>query len=95
MAYGLSAAAIGKTSPGSSTRRPPIGTAHRQSSKYIGEQEGGLDKLKGKKIGYIYLDAGYGREPFRSWSSWPAKYGFELSKYPVAANQMQNQSRNG
>jgi branched-chain amino acid transport system substrate-binding protein len=31
--------------------------------KYIGEKEGGLDKLKGKTIGYIFFDGGYGREP--------------------------------
>ena len=31
--------------------------------KYIGEKEGGLDKLKGKKIGFIHLDASFGKEP--------------------------------
>ena len=25
--------------------------------------DGGAENLKGKKIGYIFLDAGYGREP--------------------------------
>jgi hypothetical protein len=31
--------------------------------RYIGGKEGGLDKLKGKTIGYIFFDGGYGREP--------------------------------
>ena len=31
--------------------------------KYIGKKEGGLDKLKGKKIGFLHLDAGFGKEP--------------------------------
>ena len=60
--------------------------------EYIGEQEGGLDKLQGKKIGFIYLDAGYGREPIPLFEGLAPKYGFELVKYPVPANQMQNQS---
>ena len=59
---------------------------------YIGEKEGGLDKLQGKKIGYIYLDAGYGREPLPLLDLLAAKYGFEHTKYPVDPNQMQDQS---
>jgi branched-chain amino acid transport system substrate-binding protein len=31
--------------------------------RYIGDKEGGLDKLKGKTIGFIFFDGGYGREP--------------------------------
>ena len=31
--------------------------------RYIGGKEGGLDKLKGKTIGFIFLESGYGREP--------------------------------
>ena len=50
-----------------------------------------MDKLKGKKIGYIYLDAGYGREPLPLLEQLAKRDGFELLKYPVAGNQMQNQ----
>ena len=39
----------GDSSRGCSTRRTPIGTACRCIIKYIGDKEGGLDKLKGKK----------------------------------------------
>ena len=31
--------------------------------RYIGGKEGGLDKLKGKTIGFIFFDGGYGQEP--------------------------------
>ena len=31
--------------------------------KYIGDKEGGMNKLKGKTLGFIYFDGGYGREP--------------------------------
>jgi branched-chain amino acid transport system substrate-binding protein len=92
MAYGLSAAAVGKTFPW--IFNPPATYWDGASAilKYIGEQEGGLDKLQGKKIGFIYLDAGYGREPIPLLEQLAKDYGFELVKYPVPANQMQNQS---
>ena len=63
MAYGLSAAAVGETFPW--IFNPPATYWDGASAilKHIGEQEGGLDRLQGKKIGFIYLDAGYGREP--------------------------------
>ena len=52
-----------RISRGSSIRRRLIGTVCRSLLKYIGGKEGGLDKLKGKTIGYIFFDGGYGREP--------------------------------
>ncbi len=30
---------------------------------YVGKKEGGLDKLKGKKIALVYHDSPYGKEP--------------------------------
>ena len=48
--------------------------------------------LSGKKIGFIYLDAGFGREPLPLMDQLSQRYGFRLLKYPVPANQMQNQS---
>ena len=39
-------------SPGSSIRRRPTGMALSMIIRYIGEKEGGIDKLKGKTIGY-------------------------------------------
>ena len=92
MAYGLSAAAVGDDLP---MDLQPAGDLLGRcvgNLEYIGEQEGGLDKLQGKKIGFIYLDAGYGREPIPLFEGLAQKYGFELVKYPVPANQMQNQS---
>ncbi|WP_108662384.1 ABC transporter substrate-binding protein [Acuticoccus kandeliae] len=92
MAYGLSAAADGTVFPW--VFNPPASYWDAASAiiKYIGEQEGGLDKLKGKKIGYIFLDAGYGREPIPLLEDFAKEYGFTLSMYPVPADTMQNQS---
>jgi branched-chain amino acid transport system substrate-binding protein len=33
--------------------------------KFIGDKEGGMDKLKGKKIVLLYHDSAYGKEPSR------------------------------
>ncbi len=92
MAYGLSAASDGQTFPW--VFNPPMTYWDGASGviKYIGEQEGGLDKLKGKKIGYIFLDAGYGREPIPLLENMAKEYGFEIVQYPVAGKEMQNQA---
>ncbi|MCB1543084.1 MAG: ABC transporter substrate-binding protein [Rhodoblastus sp.] len=92
MAYGLSASAVGSTFPW--VFNPPATYWDGLSIiiKYIGQQEGGLEKLKGKKIGYIYLDAGYGKEPIPLLQQLAKDYGFDVKLYPVPAAEMQNQS---
>ena len=44
--------------------------------KYIGEQEGGMDKLKGKKIYLVYHNSAYGKEPIRTLQELSKKHGF-------------------
>jgi branched-chain amino acid transport system substrate-binding protein len=92
MAYGLSAAAVGEVFPWAFN--PPLTYWDGASAVlgYIAAQEGGADKLAGKKIGFIYLDAGYGREPIPLLEQMAERYGFQLLKYPVPGDQMQNQS---
>lgn len=92
MAYGLSASAIGEVFPW--VFNPPDTYWDGASAviKYIADQEGGLDKLAGKKIGFIFLDAGYGREPIPLLEELAKQYGFTLLQYPVPGQEMQNQS---
>lgn len=52
--------------------------------KYVAQKEGGLDKLKGKKIALVYLDVAYGREPIPMLEKLSKMYGFEFDKFPVA-----------
>jgi len=92
MGYGLSAAAVGSTFPWVFNVPDTYWDGASVIIKYIGEQEGGLENLKGKKIGYIFLDAGYGREPIPLLEQLAEKYGFELLQYPVPGAEMQNQS---
>src|SRR6185312_3892158 len=92
MAYGLSASAKGEDFPW--IFNPPSSYWDGLSIiiKYIGGKEGGLEKLKGKTIGYIYFDGGYGLEPIPLLDQLGKDYGFEVKKYPVPPAQMQNQS---
>jgi branched-chain amino acid transport system substrate-binding protein len=92
MAYGLSASADGTRFPWIFNPPNTYWDGASMIIKHIGQQEGGLDKLKGKKIGYIYLDAGFGKEPIPLLEQLAKDYGFELKMYPVASTEMQNQA---
>jgi branched-chain amino acid transport system substrate-binding protein len=51
----------------------------------IGKKEGGLDKLKGKKIALVYHDSPFGKEPIPLLQERAAQLGFQLSMLPVTA----------
>ena len=92
MAYGLSAAAVGQQFPWVFNPPATYWDGLSMILKYIADKEGGLDKLKGKTIGYIFFDGGYGREPIPLLEQFAKKYGFEVKMYPVPPAEMQNQS---
>ena len=50
---------------------------------YIGEQEGGMENLAGKKIALVYINIAYGREPIATLEALAEKHGFELLLLPV------------
>ena len=93
MAYGLSAAAEGNTFPW--VFNPPDtywDGASAIITDIVRREGGGADALKGKKIGYIFLDAGYGREAIPLLEQLAGNMGFELLQYPVPGKEMQNQA---
>jgi branched-chain amino acid transport system substrate-binding protein len=49
----------------------------------IGKKEGGLDKLKGKKIALVYHDSPYGKEPIALLTERAKLHGFETMFLPV------------
>lgn len=51
--------------------------------QHIGKKEGGLDKLKGKKIALIYHDSPFGKEPIPLLQERAKMHGFELDLLPV------------
>jgi branched-chain amino acid transport system substrate-binding protein len=61
--------------------------------KYIGSKEGGMDKLKGKKVVYLYHDSAFGKESIPVLEKQAAKYGFTFKTIPVAhpGNEQQSQ----
>jgi len=65
----------------------PLGTTYWDQAAamiaYLGQKEGGLDKLKGKKIAYMYHDSAYGKEAIPVLDALAAKNGFELLKMPI------------
>ena len=89
MGYGLSAVAVGEKFPW--TFNYPASYWDQMSSiiKYIDTQDGGI---KGKKIGFIYLDVGYGKEPIPLLDTLSKSMGFDVVKFPVAGKEMQTQS---
>ena len=60
--------------------------------KYIGEQEGGMDNLKGKKLALVYHDSAYGKEPIPTLEKLAQTYGYELSLFPVAHPGLEQKS---
>ena len=61
--------------------------------KFIGMKEGGMDKLKGKKIVNIYHDSAYGKETIPVLDAQAKMYGFSVKHIPVAhpGNEQQSQ----
>ena len=93
MAYGLSAAARGSVFPWVFNPPATYWDGFSQILQFIAAKEGGgVEKLKGKKIGYIFLDAGFGREPLPLIEQLSKDFGFTPTLYPVAGADMQNQS---
>jgi hypothetical protein len=92
MAYGLSASAVGNDFPWVFNPPATYWDGLSMIFRYIGGKEGGLDKLKGKTIGFIFFDGGYGREPIPLLEQYAKDYGFEVKLYPVPAAEMQSQT---
>ncbi len=51
----------------------------------IGKKEGGLDKLKGKKVALVYHDSPFGKEPIALLQERARQLGFDLQLLPVTA----------
>ena len=90
MAYGLSASAKGDVFPWIFNPPATYWDGLSEILKYIGD--GSIEKLKGKTIGYLYFDAGFGKEPIPMFQDLSKDYGFALKLYPVAPASMQDQS---
>ncbi len=65
MGYGRTSAANGKIFPWVFNFPATYWSQATVFVQYIGEQEGGMENLKGKKIALVYHNSAYGKEPIR------------------------------
>jgi len=83
MGYGRTDAAVGSVHAWVFVT--PTGYWSQASAKirYIASREGGLDKLKGKKIANIYHNSAYGKETIPVLDVLAKKFGFEVEHLAV------------
>lgn len=84
MGYGRTDAAYGRVFPHVFTVPASYWSQATSIIQYIGAQEGGMDKLKGKKIALVYHDSAYGKEPITTLQKLKDMFGYELSLFAVA-----------
>jgi branched-chain amino acid transport system substrate-binding protein len=64
---------------------PPITYWSQNTAKirFIGQQAGGMEQLKGRKIAHVYHDSDYGRETIPILDQQAAQYGFAVQHLAV------------
>jgi branched-chain amino acid transport system substrate-binding protein len=92
MGYGLAASQDGGVFKWNFPLMGSYWTAADILIQYLGKKEGGLDKLKGKKIALVYHDSPFGKEPIPLLEERAKTHGFELSKIPVTAPGVEQKS---
>ena len=83
MGYGMTAAADGRWFPWVFNFPTTYWSQASAFVKYVGQQEGGLDKLKGKKIVHVFHNSPYGKEANPTLEELARRHGFELTLLPV------------
>ncbi|MGH7383536.1 MAG: ABC transporter substrate-binding protein [Candidatus Rokuibacteriota bacterium] len=83
MGYGMTASADGRWFPWIFNFPMTYWSQASAFVKYVGQQEGGMDKLKGKKIAHIYHNSPYGKEANPTLEELARRLGFELTLLAV------------
>ena len=83
MGYGMTAAADGQWFPWVFNFPTTYWSQASAFIRFVGMKEGGLDKLKGKKIAHVFHNSAYGKEANPTLEVLAQKYGFELTLLPV------------
>jgi len=92
LGYGLSASQDGGAFKWNFPLMGSYWTAADILLQHIGKKEGGMDKLKGKKIALVYHDSPFGKEPIPLLQERAKMNGFELSLIPVTAPGVEQKS---
>jgi branched-chain amino acid transport system substrate-binding protein len=83
MGYGRTSSAVGSVFPWVFNFPDTYWSQATAVISFIGKKEGGLDKLKGKKIAHIYHNSAYGKEANPTLEALSKKYGFKLTLLAV------------
>ena len=83
MGYGMTASADGRWFPWVFNFPMTYWSQASAFVKYVGSQEGGMDKLKGKKIVHIFHNSPYGKEANPTLETLSKQLGFDLTLLPV------------
>jgi branched-chain amino acid transport system substrate-binding protein len=83
MGYGMVAAADGRWFPWVFNFPTSYWNQASAVIRYIGQREGGLDKLKGRKIVHIFLNNAYGKEANPTLEALARQLGFQLTLLAV------------
>ena len=85
LGYGLSVSQDGQAFKWNFPLMGSYWTAADILIQHLGKKEGGLDKLKGKKIALVYHDSPFGKEPIPLLQERAKMHGFDLQMIPVTA----------
>jgi branched-chain amino acid transport system substrate-binding protein len=85
LGYGLSVSQDGQAFKWNFPLMGSYWTAADILIQQLGKKEGGLDKLKGKKIALVYHDSPFGKEPIPLLQERAKMHGFDLQLIPVTA----------
>ena len=83
MGYGMTAAADGRWFPWVFSFPTTYWSQASAVIRYIGQKEGGQDKLKGKKIVHVFHNSAYGKEANPTLEELSRRLGFELTLLAV------------
>ncbi|WP_448202800.1 ABC transporter substrate-binding protein [Azospirillum sp. sgz302134] len=82
--YGRADASDGRVFPYAINAPASYWTGIDAAVTYIAQQLGGPERLRGRKIAYVYHDSAFGKEPLPMLEVLRARFGFEMRTYPVA-----------
>ena len=83
MGYGRTAAADGRVFPWIFNFPTTYWSQASAFIRHVGEQEGGMENLAGKKIALIYHNSAYGKEPIPTLEALAEMYGYDLNLLAV------------
>ena len=92
MGYGRADASDGRVFPWVFTLPATYWSGASVLVQHMAQQEGGTDKLKGKKVAHVFLDSAYGKEPIETLKIYGEKYGFDVSLFPVPSPGLEQKS---